>query len=1001
MEINKRSVRLYTNLAVLVVIIGTIFMRVQLVSAQGETLPPVFVDEIIDLPLPDGDGPNLQLTGNSSSFLALPTNSQPNSLSGSNASVFRRLPGTGSGLLNDSFTNQSSVIFWYQAKTGAFTDDQYQDWYFSGKQIHRLTDATTLMTWVLNHKMDDLMSCAYGNTRDDIPGTYRIYGLTGIGLNTTQLQLDLKRLFSSNNNIHVAIGAFNNEQNLDGSYTRGVTWSRPLDSRPTGAEDLTTVNVLSSVLIGVNLNANFVVQTYMSVDVMAGVLFHEILHNFAFHHTKSGSQSNDLEVYRTRSKAILALQDCMQISAKSGIAQMVPVPVTAPSLRDYVLDNIQNAALTTPFAVQAQQFVDALIANLDDFSSTGGGVTQDAMQEALMHPDVGLRINATVHRIWDDWLPYGVNIRHTDPMLHGLTPLRVLVIRMIQERPLNLAIAEQRALYDLLTRSEPLTNWQNSMNGIIGAINRDIFLGAGNSPLPNQPATVPTNTPENQPPIASDPDALTPATQLPQPIPQIQGTTLVFPAISQIVQITDFESFGVWTRGDETWGTLIQSAEQQTDGQYAGKLSYAFPAVRNNYVVFKQNFSTSEQPDALGINVYGDGSTHFLNAWVQDARGQSWQFTFGRINHTGWQEMVAPLDLSLGWPNQAIGNASTAAPVFPLKLYALILDGYTSDRPFTGTIYIDDLEAITYGGSTQASQTQSAGSTGALSQNQDYATITSNALNVRSGPGTAYGVVVKARQGETYSVLGRDVATGWVQIAIAAAPSGVGWVSGQYVSISTTAAVTHQISPVQASNGSGAGSSQSSGPAPTPTPSASARPATASAAPISNASIHAVLVSDFETWGVWQRGDEPWGTFTQSAEFQQSGHYAGKFIYDFPSGEPNNYIVFRRTIPIAGQPIALRLQVYGDGSTHFLNTWLQDAKGQLWQFSFGRINHQGWRTMEASLGPNQDWPNQPIGHTATSIAYPIKLYALILDGYTSDTAFSGSVYVDDLEAISQ
>ena len=35
-----------------------------------------------------------------------------------------------------------------------------------------------------------------------------------------------------------------------------------------------------------------------------------------------------------------------------------------------------------------------------------------------------------------------------------------------------------------------------------------------------------------------------------------------------------------------------------------------------------------------------------------------------------------------------------------------------------------------------------------------------------------------------------------------------------------------------------------------------------------------------------------------------SGKSAGKFTYDFPSNEPNNYVVFLRTLPIAGQPDA-------------------------------------------------------------------------------------------------
>ncbi len=159
-------------------------------------------------------------------------------------------------------------------------------------------------------------------------------------------------------------------------------------------------------------------------------------------------------------------------------------------------------------------------------------------------------------------------------------------------------------------------------------------------------------------------------------------------------------------------------------------------------------------------------------------------------------------------------------------------------------------------------------------------------------------------------------------------------------------------------------------------------------------------VTDFETWGAWRRGDEPWATFVQSGERFVSGSQAGKLAYEFPAVE-KNYVVFRRALPISGNPAGLRLQVYGDGSTHYLNAWVQDARGQLWQFTFGRINHTGWQAMNAPFDLAAGWPNQAIGHSATNIAYPIKLYALVLDGYTSDQAFNGVVYLDDLEAVAR
>lgn len=170
--------------------------------------------------------------------------------------------------------------------------------------------------------------------------------------------------------------------------------------------------------------------------------------------------------------------------------------------------------------------------------------------------------------------------------------------------------------------------------------------------------------------------------------------------------ITTFESFGTWRRGDEQWGTFVQSSEQRAGGGFSGKLAYNFPAVENNYVVFRQIMDLDFTPDALRVKVYGDGSQHFLNTWVEDARGQLWQFTFGQVHHQGWQTMEAPLDLGRGWPNQAIGAASTQAPVSPLRFYALVFDGHTSGRTFQGAVYLDDLEAVVFPGSANAIASQ-------------------------------------------------------------------------------------------------------------------------------------------------------------------------------------------------------------------------------------------------------------------------------------------------------
>lgn len=158
-------------------------------------------------------------------------------------------------------------------------------------------------------------------------------------------------------------------------------------------------------------------------------------------------------------------------------------------------------------------------------------------------------------------------------------------------------------------------------------------------------------------------------------------------------------------------------------------------------------------------------------------------------------------------------------------------------------------------------------------------------------------------------------------------------------------------------------------------------------------------VTNFETFGTWRRGVQSWGTFTQSGEEVYAGTYAGKFDYDFPAtAVEDSFIVFQNSLAIGGQPDALTLWVYGNGSGHYLNTWLEDSKGQGWQFTFGQVKHQGWRQMTARLDLNQNWPVGKVGNDsgATAVAYPIRLSALVLDGVPDGTASRGTIYVDDL-----
>jgi hypothetical protein len=82
----------------------------------------------------------------------------------------------------------------------------------------------------------------------------------------------------------------------------------------------------------------------------------------------------------------------------------------------------------------------------------------------------------------------------------------------------------------------------------------------------------------------------------------------------------NFEQWGGWARGNQPYGELAQSTEQAKTGQYAAKLTYAFPATQDDYVVFKQSRSISTDPNTFGAWVYGDGSGHYVNLWIEGRR---------------------------------------------------------------------------------------------------------------------------------------------------------------------------------------------------------------------------------------------------------------------------------------------------------------------------------------------------------------------------------------------
>ena len=139
----------------------------------------------------------------------------------------------------------------------------------------------------------------------------------------------------------------------------------------------------------------------------------------------------------------------------------------------------RNSWVPNPYPNDTDRFVNDLVARLYQFQLPHLGVTQSSMTDALRRGGAEDRTNALVGRIWGDWLgdvrARGLDAYSSDPGGIGLSPLRMLVIRMIQGRQGPLVDSQQHGLQNFYTRPEDSNVWVDNVNGVIGAVNRESF----------------------------------------------------------------------------------------------------------------------------------------------------------------------------------------------------------------------------------------------------------------------------------------------------------------------------------------------------------------------------------------------------------------------------------------------------------------------------------------------------------------------------------------------
>lgn len=218
-------------------------------------------------------------------------------------------------------------------------------------------------------------------------------------------------------------------------------------------------------------------------------------------------------------------------------------------------------------------------------------------------------------------------------------------------------------------------------------INDGDEVEAGRNPLIQETSTPPPTATATRTPIPTRTPTASP-TPTPTSTPQSTGagTGGGLPL--------GFQSFGVWGRGDQDNGTITQSSEQAYSGGSSAKISYDFKTADNDFVVFLQFNDIAGQPTALQLWVYGDGAGHYLNAWIIDTEGQTWQVPFGRVTHSGWKLMTGLIDTDQDWPWTHISGPNNEIIDFPIRFRGFVLDDINNAFIGQGAIYLDDLMAV-------------------------------------------------------------------------------------------------------------------------------------------------------------------------------------------------------------------------------------------------------------------------------------------------------------------
>ncbi|NTW97995.1 MAG: hypothetical protein HGB28_05540 [Oscillochloris sp.] len=156
----------------------------------------------------------------------------------------------------------------------------------------------------------------------------------------------------------------------------------------------------------------------------------------------------------------------------------------------------------------------------------------------------------------------------------------------------------------------------------------------------------------------------------------------------------------------------------------------------------------------------------------------------------------------------------------------------------------------------------------------------------------------------------------------------------------------------------------------------------------------------FDSLRGWRRTSQPNGSLRVSSAQSHSGGTSAELSYSF-STRQNDYVAFEREqpIPLPGQPYALGVWVYGDGSTHGVKVWLRDAEGELLQYVLGAVGAPGWHFISGPIGGQVEAGNHLDGTGNSRLDFPASLQAIVLDDMVDGFVGAGTIYLDDMSVV--